>query len=363
MSLQLRDLTKRYGATMAVDGVDLEVGRGRTLALLGPSGCGKSTLLRLIAGLERPDAGTVTFEGADITQVPAQRRAFGVVFQDYALFPHLDVGRNVAFGLVEQGLTRAAIQARVTALLDTVGLTGLERRRVHQLSGGQQQRVALARALAPEPAVLLLDEPLSNLDESLRESLAIEIREVLERLDGYAVYVTHDQAEAFGMADEVAVMRAGTIRQLDGKQALLDAPRDAWVARFLGHENVWEGAKAQRVAEWAGVRQAPGGALLLRVDMVRLTDQEPVSRGVEAIVTRVEQRGLLWRLELAVARWATSIHWSGYARELRPDLDTPATPSVGDTFTLSVPRTAWRTLAADDDAGAETAAQDAELHA
>jgi len=195
--------------------------------------------------------------------------------------------------------------------------------------------------------VLLLDEPLSNLDESLRESLAIEIREVLERLDGYAVYVTHDQAEAFGMADEVAVMRAGSIRQRDAKEALLDVPIDAWVARFLGHENVWEGTKAKRVAEWAGVRLPLGSALLLRVDMVRLGDQEPGTRDLRATVTTVEQRGLLWKLELAVARWATSIHWSGFTRDFarEPGHEGVVSPSVGDTFTLSVPRSAWRTLA------------------
>jgi len=242
----------------------------------------------------------------------------------------------------------------VAALLEMVGLDGMEARRVHQLSGGQQQRVALARALAPEPSVLLLDEPLSNLDESLRESLAVEIRDVLERLDGYAVYVTHDQAEAFGMGDEVAVMRAGTIRQIGSKESLLESPRDAWVARFLGHENVWEGAKAQRVAEWAGVRLPDGDALVLRTELVRLGDPGQGGRGVEASVTRVERRGLLWRLELAVARWATSVHWSGYSRELGFGSEVSVSPMVGDTFVLAAPRAAWRSVSSEDavDAGA-----------
>ena len=345
MSLELHSLTKSYGATVAVAAVDLTIERGRTLALLGPSGCGKSTLLRLIAGLERPDSGSITLAGADITDLPAQKRAFGVVFQDFALFPHLDVARNVAFGLVEQRRERPAIAARVAALLDMVGLTDLARRRVQQLSGGQQQRVALARALAPEPAVLLLDEPLSNLDENLRQSLSAEIGEVLDRVDSYAVYVTHDQVEAFSIAEQVAVMRAGAICQVGTRDQLLDQPRDAWVARFLGHENVWEGEKARRVAEWVGVRLEPGNALLLRADRVGLVDPEPGRSGVDASVTRVEQRGLQWHLELAVARWATSIRWSGYERELS------APPSVGDRYGLAVPRGAWRCLGANGGPG------------
>lgn len=338
MTLQLHSLTKTYGETVAVAGVDLAIERGRTVALLGPSGCGKSTLLRLIAGLERPDRGTITLAGADITELPAQKRAFGVVFQDFALFPHLDVARNVGFGLVEQRRERPAIAARVAALLDMVGLEDMARRRVQQLSGGQQQRVALARALAPEPVVLLLDEPLSNLDENLRQSLAAEIGEVLDRVDTYAVYVTHDQLEAFSIADQIAVMRAGAICQVGTRDQLLDQPRDAWVARFLGHENVWEGEKAGRVAEWAGIRLEHGDALLLRADRVGLVDPEPNRNGVEASVTRVEQRGLQWHLDLAVARWATSIHWSGYAREFGSQ------PTVGDRFGLAVPRGAWRRL-------------------
>jgi len=346
MSLLLHSLTKSYGATVAVDGVDLAIERGRPLALLGPSGCGKSTLLRLIAGLERPDSGSLSLAGTDITDLPAQKRAFGVVFQDFALFPHLNVARNVAFGLVEQRLERSAIAARVAKLLDMVGLADIAGRRVHQLSGGQQQRVALARALAPEPAVLLLDEPLSNLDENLRQSLSVEIREILDRVDNYAVYVTHDQVEAFSIADQVAVMRAGTVRQVGTRDELLDQPRDAWVARFLGHENVWEGEKAQRVAEWVGVRLAAGAALLLRADRVRLVDAEPNRARVEAAITRVEQRGLQWHLELAVARWATSIRWSGYDREFG------VAPAVGDRFTVEVPRGAWRCLT--DGAGADT---------
>src|SRR5690606_17354658 len=215
-----------------VGGVSLDVASGATLGLLGPSGCGKSTLLRLAAGLESPDGGRVLFEGRDVTLDPPQARRFGVVFQDFALFPHLDVAGNVAFGLVEQGVGRAEREARVGELLELVGLSGLQRRRVDRLSGGQQQRVALARALAPNPPLLLLDEPLSNLDEALRHELKDEIVSLLDELAIAAIYVTHDQAEAYAVADEVAVMREGRLVQVATREELLEKPADAWTARF-----------------------------------------------------------------------------------------------------------------------------------
>src|SRR5690606_12144334 len=224
MSLFLDALSKRYGDVRAVDGVTLSLADGETLALLGPSGCGKSTLLRLTAGLEPPDAGRVVLDGQDVTHLPPQRRRFGMVFQDYALFPHLDVERNVAFGLVERRRPPEERRRRTAELLDLVGLTGLERRRVTELSGGQQQRVALARALAPDPSVLLLDEPLSNLDEALRPALKEGLREILGQLGTHAVYVTHDQTEAFTIADRVGVMREGRVVQVGTREELLERP-------------------------------------------------------------------------------------------------------------------------------------------
>lgn len=372
MSLSLEDLHKSYGTTRAVDGVSLTVAEGETLALLGPSGCGKSTLLRLVAGLEQPDRGRVVFDGVDITAQPPQRRRFGVVFQDYALFPHLDVAGNVAFGLVEQGVPRAARDERVARLLDLVGLGGLQGRRVHQLSGGQQQRVALARAVSPGPQVLLLDEPLSNLDEALRNDLKLEIVRLLHELRIEAVYVTHDQAEAFAVADKVAVMREGRIVQVGDREQLLERPVDAWTARFLGHDNVWEGEDAERLAKVLaatvapGLRLAAGDALLLRADLVELSgvkdaateagpaQPKPGSGEVLATVTRAEREGLAWRLSLSVPAWGSDVQWHGHSRELvgpsgrasaATENEVAVLPAPGRTYSLRAPGTAWRTLA------------------
>ncbi len=336
MNLRLRDLTKRFGAVTAVDHVTVELAAGTTLALLGPSGCGKSTLLRLVAGLETPDAGSVALGETDLTrQAPAQR-GFGMVFQDYALFPHLDVAANVAFGLVEGRVPEAGRSARVAELLDLVGLTGLERRRVHQLSGGQQQRVALARALAPSPRLLLLDEPLSNLDAKLREELKLELRSILTGLPTGAIYVTHDQVEAFTVADRVALMRSGAIVQVGPGEELLEAPVDPWAARFLGHDNVFEGAEADRLP-CPGRR--PGAAVLLRAD--RATLGGAGAGDVEVTVGAASREGLAWRLALDVAEWGVRVVWRGHEREL------PGRPTPGAVFGMGVPQDAWRPLEAD----------------
>lgn len=351
MSLAVANLQKSYGATRAVAGVDLTMAAGESLALLGPSGCGKSTLLRLIAGLERPDGGRVGFEGQDITFLPPQSRRFGVVFQDFALFPHLDVAGNVAFGLVEQGLPGAERKERVTRLLQLVGLVGFERRRVHELSGGQQQRVALARAVAPRPRLLLLDEPLSNLDEALRDELKDEIVDLLAEFGTAAVYVTHDQAEAFAVADRIAVMRDGGLVQVGSREELLERPIDAWTARFLGHENVWEAEAAVRLVEILasggnGVKPLPArAALLLRSDLVVVTMQEASEPGAfEAELTRVERETLGWRLTLRVPAWRDEeIVWRGHTRELHSD-GPAGLPQVGARVRLLVPKAAWFTI-------------------
>jgi iron(III) transport system ATP-binding protein len=232
----IRNLACSYGAVRAVDGVDLDVRRGQLLALLGPSGCGKTTMLRLIAGFERPDAGTIEIEGRVVAGngvwVPPERRRVGMVFQDYALFPHLTVERNVLYGLHDRPPQDAA--RRVAAVLELVGLQGLEQRYSHQLSGGQQQRVALARALAPRPAVILLDEPFSNLDATLRAQVRADVKRILAFTATTAIFVTHDQEEAFAIADEVAVMRAGRIAQRAKPEDLYRAPADRGVAEFVG---------------------------------------------------------------------------------------------------------------------------------
>ncbi|WP_347568603.1 ABC transporter ATP-binding protein [Isoptericola sp. AK164] len=226
--------TRRDAGTTAVDHVSLDVSVGEIVALLGPSGCGKSSLLRAVAGLEPLAAGTVTFGGQDLVRVPVHRRGFGLLFQDGQLFPHRDVGRNVAYGLEMQGVPAAEQRARVAELLEDVGLAGYGRRAVATLSGGEKQRVALARALAPRPRLLLLDEPLSALDRQLREKLAIDVRDTLRSTGTTAVFVTHDHTEAFTVADRVAVMDAGRLLQVDTPDTLRDRPATDRVAEFLG---------------------------------------------------------------------------------------------------------------------------------
>lgn len=234
MALSVSGLSVHYGSVVAVSDVGLDVADGEVLALLGPSGCGKSTLLRAVAGLERPVAGTVSWDGADLAPVPVHRRGFGLVFQDGQLFPHRDVAGNVAFGLRMAGVNRSTRDARVTELLELLGLDGYQRRRVTELSGGEQQRVALARALAPRPRLLLLDEPLSALDRALREQLALDLARVLRVSGTTALVVTHDHDEAFTLADRVALMRAGRITQVGRPEEVWRRPADEPTARFLG---------------------------------------------------------------------------------------------------------------------------------
>ncbi len=236
--LSLTNISKRFDSTPAVVDVSLEVERGEFFGLLGPSGCGKTTTLRMIAGLEKPDAGRIQFGDKDITSLSPERRGFGMVFQNYALFPHLNVFENVAFGLRARRKPKAEITNRVAGALDLVQLPGYEKRRVDELSGGQQQRIAIARAIAIEPALLLFDEPLSNLDVSLREETRGELRELVNRLGLTAVYVTHDQEEAFALCDRISVMMGGRILQTGRPRELYEHPGQMSVARFLGRNNL-----------------------------------------------------------------------------------------------------------------------------
>jgi ABC-type Fe3+/spermidine/putrescine transport system ATPase subunit len=235
--LRLEGLTKRFGGVVAVEDLSLTLERGEMLVLLGPSGSGKTTTLRLLAGFEVPDAGRVWVEGDDVTNVDPAARRFGMVFQHYALFPHLDVGQNIAFGLESLGVRGEDLERRVARALALVDLAGFERRRIGQLSGGQQQRVALARALAPEPRVLLLDEPLSNLDPTLRERTRREIRDLIRRVGITTVLVTHEQDEAFDLGDRVAVLRGGRLEQIGTPEDLYAAPATGFVAEFVGRSS------------------------------------------------------------------------------------------------------------------------------
>ncbi len=254
--IELRGLTKRFGSFTAVDDISLNIGSGEFVTLLGPSGCGKTTLLRLIAGFEQPDAGTVWLGGGDVTRQPPYRRNVNQVFQSYALFPHLSVRDNISFGLRMQRLATPEIARRVDEAIALVSLGGLESRRPDQLSGGQRQRVALARALAPRPAVLLLDEPLSALDAKLRRGMQLELKRLQRQLGLTFVFVTHDQEEALTMSDRIAVMRGGRIEQLGTAEDIYNRPATAFVAEFVGETNLIEAVYIDRTDSHARYRVA-----------------------------------------------------------------------------------------------------------
>jgi ABC-type Fe3+/spermidine/putrescine transport system ATPase subunit len=236
--LSLQNVSRNFGATRAVADVSLDVAQGEFFGLLGPSGCGKTTTLRMIAGLEKPDSGSIRFQDKDITNLPPEQRGFGMVFQNYALFPHLNVFENVAFGLRARNASKVEVKQRVQSALELVQLPGYEKRAIDELSGGQQQRVAIARAIAIEPVLLLFDEPLSNLDVSLREETRSELRELVTRLGLTAVYVTHDQEEAFALCDRISVMVGGKLVQTGKPRELYEQPADIAIARFLGRNNL-----------------------------------------------------------------------------------------------------------------------------
>ena len=261
--VHIAGLVKRFGAHAAVDGVSFDIARGSTLALLGPSGCGKTTILRCVAGLETPDAGAISIDGSAVfdaargVDLMPEKRGLGIVFQSYAVWPHMTVAENVAFPLKVRGVGKAERLARASAILETVGLKGFEARPATMVSGGQQQRVALARALVAEPSLVLFDEALSNLDAQLREHMRLELRALQERLGFTAVYVTHDQAEAFGLADTVALMNQGRIEQSGPAREVFARPANAFAARFFGM-NVVEGRVVARDGTYAEVALAGG---------------------------------------------------------------------------------------------------------
>ncbi|MEU9773925.1 ABC transporter ATP-binding protein [Streptomyces sp. NPDC047968] len=286
--LRLEGVGVRFGGRTALDGVDLEVPEHRTVCVLGPSGSGKSTLLRVVAGLQRADRGRVLLAGADQAGVPPHRRGVGLMFQDHQLFPQRDVAGNVAFGLRMRGAGREERDRRVGELLELVGLPGAQRRAVPTLSGGEQQRVALARALAPQPKLLMLDEPLGQLDRGLRERLVTELRGLFGRLGTTVLAVTHDQGEAFALADRVVVMRDGRVAQSGTPLEVWGRPASRFVARFLGFDNLVDctvtGTRAD--TPWGAVEVPAGepqgeGTLLVRPSGVRVG---PEGEGLAATV-------------------------------------------------------------------------------
>jgi thiamine transport system ATP-binding protein len=336
--LKVDGLRVTYGETVAVDGVDLAVDDGEVVALLGPSGCGKSSVLRAIAGLEIPAGGRIVLDGHDLTAIPPHRRGIGLMFQDYALFPHRDVAANVAFGLRMRSEPSTAIATRVADVLELVGLAGYERRRVHQLSGGEQQRVALARALAPEPTLLMLDEPLGSLDRTLRDRLVEELGALFARLGITIIYVTHDQAEAFSVADRVVVMRTGRIVQQGRPDEVWRRPADRFVARFLGFTNLVPVAVAGGVAAtpWGDVAvpDSPPGE---RVLVIRPDGLIPGPGPVAGEVIASAFRGDHFRV-----RFATTV-----GPVLDADVPAGSVPDVGDAVTFSIDPRGVATVPAD----------------
>jgi len=348
-ALEITDLTKRYDQSVAVDSFSLKAGRGELVALLGPSGCGKTTTLRMIAGLVEPTSGHIILEGRPVDRVPIHRRNIGMVFQQYALFPFLSVFDNVAYGLRERRVRKDELRGRVLKMLELVGLSGLEQRRTAQLSGGQQQRVALARALVINPALLLLDEPLSNLDTKLRERVRGEIRDLQRRLNITTVFVTHDQDEALSIAHTIVVMRGGRIEQIGSPLEIYQRPASTFVADFIGACNlvparvaaVEDGvAKCQLVSgalatvPGDNLRPGDGVTLAIRPEKLRLgpRGEGGASEGVSGVVRSASYLGARTSYEIDVASVI-----------LRCDVQSESTPlRIGKAVSITWEQGAWQ---------------------
>jgi thiamine transport system ATP-binding protein len=309
--LEVADLTVQFGTTIAVDRASLGV-KDRTIhALMGPSGSGKSTMLRAIAGLETPTSGDIAWDGQRLVDVPPHQRGFGLMFQDYALFPHRSVAGNVAFGLQMQGLGADATRSRVADMLTLVGLPGYEARSIGTLSGGEQQRVALARTLAPDPRLVLLDEPLGALDRSLREHLLVEMRAIFSTVHATVLYVTHDREEAFTIADQVAIIRDGRIVADNSPENLWNQPPDGWTARFIGLENLLPTPALSSLG-----LQPPSGTVTTGVVPPESIVLTPNGDGT-ATVTGSHFRGGIYRVELGLNSGHQLVAWS--PKRLHPE--------------------------------------------
>ncbi len=295
--LELRDVSLRFDGNAVLNRIDLTVEEGEIVCLLGPSGCGKTTLLRVIAGLQDEFDGDVLLNGQSIKSIPASKRDFGLMFQDFALFPHMNVAENVAFGLKMQHISKQEREKHVQQSLLLVGLDGYQERDVSSLSGGERQRVALARSLAPNPRLLMLDEPLGSLDAKLRDELAIELRYKLKLLGMTAIYVTHDQQEAFVMGNRVAVMNAGQIDQIATPQNLYHQPSTSFVARFLGFENIYdvtayEDGKAVTLVGRFEIKEKDAVSLLFHPDYLQVVDYE--TRFIGRVISVVYRGAFYW---------------------------------------------------------------------
>jgi ABC-type Fe3+/spermidine/putrescine transport system ATPase subunit len=326
--LTIADLHLTFTGKPILRGVDLHVTEGEILCLLGPSGCGKTTLLRVIAGLEAAERGEVTLDGQSIQQVPVNQRGFGLMFQDFALFPHLTVAQNIAFGLEMQGRPVEERRQRIHEVLELVNLGGFEARDIARLSGGERQRVALARSLAPRPRLLMLDEPLGSLDAALREQLVVELRAIIKQVGLTAIHVTHDQREAYAIADRIALMNQGRIEQLDTPAAVYQRPATAFAARFLGLHNLvrvesWSTGQAQTAL---GLIPLPEQAdwLLLHPDHLTLGGAGGLQ--IEGQVSEVVFLGEAYRLRVR--------HRSSLELTLRLPTGEGLPPAVGQTLSI-----------------------------
>ena len=288
--LRIEEVSKAFGTFRAVDRLSLDIGAGEFFALLGPSGCGKTTLLRMLAGLETPDEGRILLGGRDIAPVLPHERPLNMMFQNYALFPHLSVRDNIAFGLKRAGMPRAAIDTRVAEMVALVKLDGMEQRKPDQLSGGQRQRVALARSLARRPKVLLLDEPLAALDKKLRESTQLELMELQRRLGMTFIIVTHDQQEAMTMANRIGVMDAGRLQQVATPRDLYEAPASRWVAEFVGDVNLFDGEIISHEHHRLTVATRDGGAIPVAAPRQPVTNS-PVTVAIRPEKVKLSRHG------------------------------------------------------------------------
>jgi spermidine/putrescine transport system ATP-binding protein len=337
-SVEIRGLTKRYGEVTAVDSVSLDIRRGEFFSLLGPSGCGKTTLLRMIGGFELPTEGSLRIHGADMTRVPPYRRPVNMVFQHYAIFPHLSVEENVAFGMRYKGVARAEEAEKVAAALALVQLSGFEERRPHQLSGGQRQRVALARALALEPQVLLLDEPLGALDQKLRKEVQVQLKHLQRALGITFIFVTHDQEEALTMSDRIAVMNRGRVEQVDEAARVFEQPSTEFVADFMGASNFFVARVREASAESVTLTLAGGGEMRLpaagtgyrageeirfvvRPEKLDLRSRDLSAHGVPTVPVTIEDRVYQGISTVWMVRNAAGERFVVYEQNERPSED------------------------------------------
>lgn len=341
--VEVVSVSKSFAGKTVVRDVSFRVEEGQILCLLGPSGCGKTTLLRIVAGLETADSGYVALDARRLDDVPVHRRGFGLMFQDFALFPHKDVSENVAFGLRMQAVPRRQVEAKVAEMLELVGLSGYEGRRVYDLSGGEQQRVALARSLAPDPRLLMLDEPLGSLDRALREELMNELRTILKRVGVTSIYVTHDQQEAFAVSDQVVILRGGSIVQEGSPQSVYRCPASPWVAYFLGLTNLIPGRVVGReplridsalgavtLGEQGGLAPGEEVSLLIRPEAVRRTSERAQEGDLllDGMVRECSFRGRHCRMVIR--------HESGLDLAFEVAYDGSRLPKPGQPITLAV---------------------------